>query len=163
VVNRILSHRRKKGRVLTLALNSQDHYYIRTVECVFHSFLNSKSRFNQLWELEWNECAGTCHADSCSQGGKQVDVRPCNSRMQYVANNGDFQTVDCSLVLPDRQCIEQRLGRMFVSAVTCVDNRRIAHPGEVFRRPGHRVAYHNTVRRHRLEISGGVQECFSFR
>jgi len=42
-----------------------------------------------------------------------------------------------------------------------VDDRSVAHSCQVLRRARHRMPYHDAIRRHCLEISGGIQKCFT--
>ena len=51
VVNGVLAHRRKERRVLSLALDSQDHHHVRAVDRVFKMFFDAQAAFHQLAEL----------------------------------------------------------------------------------------------------------------
>ena len=42
--------------------------------------------------------------------------------MQQIADNGDFQAFDPRLVLANRERIEERLRRMLVHPVACIDD-----------------------------------------
>ena len=93
--------------------------------------------------------------------GQQQDVGPRHSRVQHVSHDGDARTCDGAMP-PNRESVEQGLGRMLVLAVPGVDDGALAVPGEKMRRPCLRVANHDEGRRHREQIARGIQQALAF-
>ena len=71
------------------------------------------------------KCGRRDDAHACAHGVEQDDVPARDARMQYVAADRHQQAVDAAFVATDRECVEQRLGRMFVRAVAGIDDRTV--------------------------------------
>ena len=78
--------------------------------------------------------------------------------MKNVAADGDGEALDAAEVAPDRQRIEQRLGRMLMRAVAGVDHRAIDLAGEEMHRARVMVPHHQNVRPHGVQRHGGVDQ-----
>src|SRR5699024_2628755 len=91
--------------------------------------------------------------DVRAEGVQQVDVRAGDPGVQHVTDDRDVDAVEvvaaCCGVVPaadevaaNGERVEQRLGRVLVSAVPGVDDPRVDPPrgGEAFGRPGGAVA-----------------------
>ncbi len=65
-------------------------------------------------------------------------------------------------MLQDGEGIEQRLGRMLVHAVTCIDNRDVKVPRHQVRGPCRRMAHDDAVRTHGAQGVSGIDHGFAF-
>src|SRR5699024_9019784 len=112
--------------------------------------------------------------DVRAEGVQQVDVRAGDPGVQHVTDDRDVDAVEvvaaCCGVVPaadevaaNGERVEQRLGRVLVSAVPGVDDPRVDPPrgGEAFGRPGGAVADDDGVGAHRLQGLGGVLQGFA--
>ena len=63
---------------------------------------------------------------------------------------------------PDRQRIQQRLGRVFMLAVTGVQHRAVDLLGQQVHRAGMRVAHDQKVRVHRVQRQRGINQRLAF-
>src|SRR5207253_7047305 len=101
---------------------------------------------------------------------KSVKVRPCNPRMQDVADDRDDELAPVAaapagggfLSLADRKEVKKCLRRMLVAAVARIDDRAIDDAGKETRRARSRMAHDDAVGRHRSEVSRGVLERLAF-
>ncbi len=75
-----------------------------------------------------------------------------------VAADRDHQAGDAPLVRADGRAVEQRLRRVLVRAVAGVDDARGDAPGEHLGRARLRVAQHDHVGRHRVQVARGVEQ-----
>ena len=83
--------------------------------------------------------------------------------MHDIADDRHSKSRDPAFVFANSERIEQRLSRVLVSAVASVDDRGVYHPRELMRHARRRVSNHYRVGRHRLEVSRGVDQRFTFR
>jgi hypothetical protein len=98
------------------------------------------------------------HAHPRSQRVEQDDVGAGNARVQDVPADGDDQPLDAALVAADGERVEQCLGRMFVRAVTGIDDGAIDFPGQQLDRARGVMAHHDDVRVHGVERDRGVDQ-----
>ncbi|MGY4312381.1 hypothetical protein ACVWW1_001684 [Bradyrhizobium sp. JR3.5] len=78
--------------------------------------------------------------------------------MQHVAADRDRQPLEPALVAPDRQRVEQRLGRVLVGTVAGVDHGTVNLARQQLDRTGGVVAHHQDVRVHRVQRHRGVHQ-----
>src|SRR5688572_4876253 len=162
IVHGVFAHRGKERRVLSLALNSEDHHHVRSVNGIFKMFLDAQSALDEIAEFVWHERAWTTYADIRAELCQQIDIGTRDARVQDVANDRDLQSFDSSFVFTNRERVEQGLSRMLVRAVAGVDDRRGAHAREMLRRTGHRVTNDDAIRRHRFEVARSVEQSLAF-
>src|SRR5918912_4345304 len=86
-----------------------------------------------------------------------------DARMEYVAEDGDLESVYLSLVLTDGERVEERLRRVLVRAVAGVDDCRAAHTRQLVRRAGRRMADDDQVGGHRFEVARRVEQGLALR
>src|SRR5215831_6238866 len=82
--------------------------------------------------------------------------------MRDVADDRDLETFESGAAIEDGASVEQRLGGVFVSAVSGVDDGGGEMAGEEVRGARGGVPHHNRVRPHGGEGVEGVDERFTF-
>ena len=90
-----------------------------------------------------------------------MNVGARDAGMENVADDRDLQTGDASLSFTDGQSVEQGLRRVFVRAVSGVDDATNAR--ELLRRACGRVSDDDAVRSHRFEVARRVEQGLAFR
>ena len=81
--------------------------------------------------------------------------------MHHIAADGDLRALQPAEVLPHRQHVQQRLRRMLVHAVACIDDARLHMFGQQRRRAAHRMADDDDVRAHLVKRHAGIDERFA--
>ena len=81
--------------------------------------------------------------------------------MGDIAANRDNQTLQPAFVAADGECIQQRLGRVFVGAIARIDHRRIHLLAEQRRRAGLPMAHHQQIEMHGVQGAGRIQQGFT--
>ena len=94
---------------------------------------------------------------------KQMSIRSRDAAMCNVSDDSDSQIIQTTLALPYRVGIEQGLGRMFVRAISAIDDACLGQFRERMRRSGSRVPDNDAIRRHRVQRSCSVDERFALR
>ncbi len=97
------------------------------------------------------QSGGRDHAHARAHRIEQDDVGARHPRMHDVAADRDQQAFDAAFVAADGEAVEQRLGRMLVSAVAGIDHRAVDLVGEQFDRAGGVMAHHDDVGMHGVE------------
>ena len=94
----------------------------------------------------------------CAGGGKFADrwAELCE------AYGCDVSTIEATAMLANRVHIKERLRRVFMSAVTCVNNTRIQSLCQNTRRSGRRVSDPHRVYFHGLNVLSCIPQGFSF-
>ena len=64
-----------------------------------------------------------------------MNVGPRDTAVRDIADDCDLEIVQARLALTDRERIEQSLCRMFVSAITAIDDRALVSAANVFGAP----------------------------
>ena len=98
-----------------------------------------------------------------AQRGERMDLRTCDARMQYIADNGDGEIVKRALVAAYREHVQQALCRMRVAAVAGVHHRDVVRhmARNQMRRAALRMTYNEHVGMHRSQIVDRVQYRFT--
>jgi hypothetical protein len=109
-------------------------------------------------ELARDERRRADHADRGAERAEGVQVRAADAAVQQVTDDRDGEPGDLAAPLANRQQVEERLRRVLVAAVAGVDDRTRRVPREQLWRARHRMAEHDRVGPHRLEVPGGVDE-----
>ena len=94
---------------------------------------------------------------------KEHCIGASNTAVGNVADDCDFEPLDMSFHLADRQSIDEGLRRMLVHTVAGVDNRRAAFFAQKMRRSGGRMPDDDDVRRHGLQVARRVKQRLAFR
>src|SRR5205809_626832 len=92
VVHCVLPHRRKESSILSLALDTENDYDVRSFDGVFNSSLEPQAIIHQAGELSRDKSARPANADRSSQAGQQIDIRTGHSRVQDVTHDRYFQS-----------------------------------------------------------------------
>src|SRR5262245_58679116 len=91
-----------------------------------------------------------------------MSIGPGDATVRDVTDDGDFVTFEALLVLSYRQGIEQRLSRMFVSAVARIDDARFCQACDSKRRARRTVTDNHAICGHRVQRLCSVDERLSF-
>jgi hypothetical protein len=137
------------------ALDAQHHHDVRPFdggrEVVEH-------RDAQLLDPVGNHRARPAHAHLGPEPGQQVDVRSRDARVRNVSGDRDDQVADRALRAANRERVEQGLRRVLVRPVPSVDHARGGVLRDEVRRAARRVADHQHVWAHGLEVLHGVEQ-----
>jgi hypothetical protein len=104
---------------------------------------------------------GAHHPDLADpQDVEGMDVGACHARVQDIADDGDHQVREPALDAPDREAVQEGLGRVLVAPVPGVDD---PHPvgdvgGDQVGGAAHGMAHHEHVAVHRLQGPQGVEQ-----
>ena len=90
-----------------------------------------------------------------------MDVGPYDSTVLDVTNDRDFEAVQPTLVLHNRQGIEKGLRRMLVRSITGVDDTGRKTFCEHVRHAGMAVSDDEQIWRHRLQIESRVHQALA--
>ncbi len=104
---------------LTLDLNAQQINHVGGFQYVIQSTNNVDS---DGFKAAGNQCARSNQRHVRSQFFERPDVRARYAAEQNIAHNRNIESGDTSHSLAYREDIKQSLGRMFMRAVTGVDN-----------------------------------------
>lgn len=92
-----------------------------------------------------------------------MNVGPRDTAVRDIADDSDLEIVQARLALTDRERIEQSLCRMFVSAITAIDDRSSGERGQRLWSAGRGVPDNDTIRRHCIQRSRRIDQRFAFR
>ncbi len=133
---------------------SEHHHHVRVAQALLHRGEGLDAEPVHGLAKEGPRCH---HPHLRSKCVEREDVRSGDSRMHDVAANRDGEAFEASFVATDRHRIQKRLGRMFVAAVTGIDDGAIdllrATPPT-----GGMVANHKEVGAHGVEGDGRVSQ-----
>src|SRR4029077_948249 len=87
---------------------------------------------------------------------ESLQQRACDARVEDIADDRDVEPVELVEFLPQRVEIQQRLRRMLMLAVPCVDDVRVGETWDELRRADLRVPDHDHVGVVRAERERGV-------
>ena len=118
---------------MTLVLNAQQIDHIRIANRLVDVMGHPATEF---LEHPRHECRRSCQRDVRAEFREQPNVRARNTRIENVAEDRHVESSDESLLLANRECIEQRLRRVFMGAITRVDHAGLQQPRQKMRCAG---------------------------
>jgi hypothetical protein len=151
----VLAHRREVDPALPLELDAQHHDDVGAGDRVFHPVEHLAA---ELLDPGRHQAGRAADPHLRPHAREQQHVGADDARELEVAEDRDHLTLERAAVEPDRQRVEQRLGRVLVGAVAGVDHRGLEDPRQLVRRAGVAVPDDDEVRLHRLEVAGGVDQ-----
>src|SRR5262245_12250894 len=92
-----------------------------------------------------------------------MDVGPRDAAVRDIADDRDLEIVQSRLALTNRERIEQRLRRMFVSAVAGIDDRGFCKRSQSLWSTGRGVPDNDAVRSHRIQRFRSIDQRFALR
>jgi hypothetical protein len=109
-------------------------------------------------DLTGQQRARPAHADLGAQLRQPPDVGARHPRVQHVADDAHAQAVDAAAVVADGEQVQQRLRGMLVPTVACVDDVGGDPLRQEPRRARGRVADHDHVDAHGLQVARRVHQ-----
>ena len=144
-----------EGAIHALLLQSEHHDDIGINESVFQVRAHLDAPFGRVGGHQGRR---SDQPDPVFHLAEEQDVRSGDAGMRDVAADRNRQPPESPLGASDRQCVEKRLGRVFVSPVAGVDHGAV----DLLRQQAHsartRVADHEQIRMHGVERESGVDE-----
>ena len=112
----------------------------------------------QLGETIGNQGRRSDRVDLGPELLQSPDIRARHPAVRNISDDGDLQPFEALLLTADREDIEERLGRMLMNSIPCIDHAAFEHPGELIGRPRTAVADHDDIDSHSLDVAGRVIE-----
>ena len=145
---RVFAKARQERACKTLSLNAQDHHDVGA----FERFLEPVEHPHaERVDCGRKQCPRADDSDLTPKQLQQMRVGPCDARVGDVADDGDDQIVERSLLAPDGERVEQCLRRMRVHPVAGVDDAAADLGGDIARSARCIVSDDDHIRMHRLE------------
>src|SRR5262249_26106825 len=138
-----------------LGLESEHHDDVAVLEAAAHVVEDLDA---QTLDRAGHQSRRSNHAYARTHRGQKVNVRPGDTAMEDVATDGNQEPREPAASTPNRQRIEQRLGRMFVAAVAAVDHRAVHLLGEQIDSARVGVANDQHVRMHGIECHRRIDQ-----
>ena len=154
-VLRVLVERGEEVGALPLALDAEHHDDVRIAHALIKPGVELGAEGAELGRHEGRRPDQT---DGGAERAERVQVRARHAAVEDVAHDGDRQPRDAPEVSADRQQIEERLGRVLVTAVAGIEDRAAQVPGEEVAGPGGGMADDDRVGSHRLEVPRRVRQ-----
>ncbi|MBX3745443.1 MAG: ComEC/Rec2 family competence protein [Verrucomicrobiae bacterium] len=101
---------------------------------------------------------GAAEGDGGAEFAEGPDVGPGDAAEEDVPHDGDFETLEGALFLPDGEDIEKGLCGVFVGTVAGIDDAGLEKAGKEVGGSGGLMADDDDVRVHGLEVAGGIAE-----
>ena len=155
---RVLADRRKEVLRLALRLDAQQVQHVVLADGRVEVVVD---RHAELGESRRDERGRAADADLGPHGPEREEVAPGDPAVRDVAHEEDLQPREPSARRPDRVEVEEGLRRVLVRAVPGVDDAHVEDTGEEVRRARRRVAPHDDVHAHGLDVLRGVGERFA--
>jgi len=146
---------RDEAAVHPFFLKPQHHHHVHVFQPLFHVAENLDP---ELVDLGRHQCRWPDQAHAVLHLAQQHDVRPRDAAVRDIAADRDRQPVQASLGPSDRQCIEQRLGGMFMCPIARIQHRAIHLLRQQVDRTGRRMPHDQQVGVHRVQRQCGVDQ-----
>ena len=145
----VFARRREETALHALELDAQDFDDVRVLDRILDALVHDDARL--LVEEARQERLRTGDVDFHAHLAHAVDIGARDAAVQDVAEDGDLEAFEMTLVLLDREEVQEALRRMRVGAVTGVDDDRAHDARGVLRRALCLVAHDDGIDAHRLD------------
>ena len=142
-------------------MHTEDHNYVCSSNSLFTASRDAQALDQRSChfrkQLGWTaQCQfGACFAE-------QMNFRTGHAAVINISQNCDLQAGELLLMFQNRVGIEQRLLRMLMHAVACVDNRYVQIAGHQVRRSRIEVPHYDRVRANRAQGVSRVEQRLAF-
>lgn len=151
--------RRNKPAVHAFLLEAQHHDDIDVFEPFAHVVINFNA---ELIDLCGHQGRRSDKADAAFHFTQKQQVGTRHAAVRNVATNRNVEPMQPPLCAADRQGIEKRLRRMFVTAIASVQNGTVNLLRKKIDRAGMWMANHQKIGMHRVQRHRGVDQGFAF-
>ena len=140
-------------------LDPQQIDHIRITQRLFDIPSHPNIRSERLKRLR-HQRRRTTQRDLRSQLGQRPDIRASHPAVEDIPQNRHIQPIHPTLLFPDRENIQQPLGRMLMRSVAGIQHMRPQKTRQEMRRPTGTVPQNDDVSIERLKIPSGILERF---
>ncbi len=153
----VLAHPGKHRLPLTLMLDAQQVHHVGVPQAVLDVPADPATH---LLEHLGHQGRRSAERHLRPQLAQRPDVRTGHPAEQDVPHDRHLQPGHPPLALPDREHVQQRLGRMLVRPIPRIHHARLKKPRQIVRSPRRAVPQNDDVRVHRLQVARSVPQGF---
>jgi hypothetical protein len=144
-----------------LVLQTQHQHRVDVLDAFFHLVEHVHA---EVFHIARQQGLGRHHAHfRTAQRGQRMNLGAGDARMQHIADDGNPQVVERTLVVTQREHVEQALGRVRAAAIAGVDDMDVGRDmaGDQMPGAGGGVAHDEHVGLHRRQVGDGVEQGFA--
>jgi len=155
----VLAQAGEEFDVLAFELDAKDVGHITPAQGVSYIVADF---YAQIAVVFWDQGWGAANPHFGPKFLETKNIAQCNPAVQDIANNGNFFACHIPEPFPDRKCIEQSLGGVFMRAVAGINDVGRNPAGKVNTGSGSRMSHHHHIYFHGEDIVHCIKQRFTF-